>query len=447
MPRTAFLGRKLPESRAELEKDSRWPAFFPSPICLVTTASGDEMALEKVVGPSIVNRFPYIAALSFCRERLSSRHHVRRKFTELLEQGESVAIQFLDQGEKLSRALNAIENVDESQSGARFQAAELETRTSETVDAPTLKDAYLVYEGRLVKPGKDFSGDAIFDKPYQDVGSHRVYFIEITAIQLQDDIASGKTQISWKSLPDWTPGNGVDKSRPNVGDITPKQGMGAHYQKGFTPDYRFPAPGTIAFERDKTVHGMAVKFLDPLPENQVEIDNDRARWPCFFPSPTGMITTWTDDGRANLMPCGSTTFVSRHPLVVAACISYSPINERYAPRVTLDMIHLKKSFGCGVAYIDDNMTRAIRYTGTTSYASDPDKVTNGGFDVYEREPAPQLAQLPIHFECELIGEVKLGTHMMMLGEVTSILLRDDLTPTNAMTWTPWGKLTPIHGGA
>src|ERR1700682_1587831 len=50
------LMRELPESEEELAADSRWPAFFPSPICLVSTSDGSTTALEKVVGASIVNR-------------------------------------------------------------------------------------------------------------------------------------------------------------------------------------------------------------------------------------------------------------------------------------------------------------------------------------------------------------------------------------------------------
>src|SRR5687767_3903584 len=41
--------RTLPETREELADDSRWPGFFPSPICLVTSAHGGVAALEKVV--------------------------------------------------------------------------------------------------------------------------------------------------------------------------------------------------------------------------------------------------------------------------------------------------------------------------------------------------------------------------------------------------------------
>src|SRR5215813_8320847 len=86
-----FYLREMPESLHELASDSRWPAFFPSSICFVTTGDGSRVALEKVVGASIVNRFPYVLALTFCKEELSTRHHIRRVFMEMLEQGRSVA--------------------------------------------------------------------------------------------------------------------------------------------------------------------------------------------------------------------------------------------------------------------------------------------------------------------------------------------------------------------
>ncbi|MBT7136677.1 MAG: hypothetical protein HN889_02320 [Rhodospirillaceae bacterium] len=433
-----FRNRDLPETAEQLEADSRWPAFFPSPICLVTTTNGHEVGFEKVVGPSIVNRFPYIAALSFCREKLSDRHHIRGRFAELLESGGSVAIQFLPQGEKLAKAMKVIAETPEEKTSQRLKLADLETLPGQTVAAPVMKDAYLVYEGKLVKPSKDFSGNPIYDKPWSDVGSHRIYFIEITAIQLHEDIASGKSQISWSGLPEWSP----DPALPSPGGVTPKSGLAEHYQKGYTPNYKFPAANTVAFESDGAENGMAIKHLAPLPEDQVEVDNDRARWPCFFPSPAGMITTWADDGQANLMPCGSTTIVSRHPLIIAPCVSYSRINERYAPRASLDIIRKAGAFGCGVAYIDDNLTKAIRYSGTTSFSDDEDKIANSGLHSSYRPLAPHLDDLPIHFECQLVGEIRLGTHIMFLGEVKSVLVRNDLNVDNPMNWCPWADVVP-----
>ena len=431
-----YLQRDLPESPEQLAADSRWPAFFPSPICLVTTTDGKEVGFEKVVGPSIVNRFPYIAALSFCRKNLSERHHERDRFAKLLEIGGSVAIHFLEQGNQLEIAMKTITETPENKTFERLKLARLETRAGQTVESPVLNDAYLVYEGKLVKPSKDFSGNTIYKRAWTDVGSHRVYFIEITAIQLRDDIAKGKSQILWKGLPEWSP----DPSLPTPCGVTPRPGLGEFYQKGYTPRYKFPAANTIAFETDDTVNGMAIKYLAPLPEDQVEVDNDRARWPCFFPSPTGMITAWTDNGQANLMPCGSTTIISRHPLIIAPCISYSTINERYAPRATLDTIRKSNSFGCGIAYINDALTQAIRYSGTISFAKDPNKIANSGLHTLFRPMAPQLADLPIHFECKLVGEIRMGTHIMFLGEVKSVLVRSDLSVNNPMIWCPWADV-------
>ena len=46
--------RLLPERVEDLLQDSRWPAFFPSPISFVTTAAGGQTGLEKVVGASLL---------------------------------------------------------------------------------------------------------------------------------------------------------------------------------------------------------------------------------------------------------------------------------------------------------------------------------------------------------------------------------------------------------
>ena len=103
-----FIARELPEDLSEIAIDSRWPCFFPSGACLVTSAAKENAVLERVVGASIVNRFPYIVAISICRDSLSARHHPRRKFMERLEEGGVAAIQFIAPGDKLDAALRAI---------------------------------------------------------------------------------------------------------------------------------------------------------------------------------------------------------------------------------------------------------------------------------------------------------------------------------------------------
>ena len=432
-----FSERLLPETAAELEQDSRWPLFFPASICVVTTTDGEAVAMEKVVGPSIVNRFPYILALSFCIKRLSDRHHVRNFFTKTLENGAGVAVQFFPPGKILDRAMASILEVDEKLSRERVAQTGMSTRKALTNDSPVFDSAYMVYEARLARPGKDFHGRTILEKPWIDLGSHRVYFFEINALQLDERIANGEKQIAWRSLPRWLP-----KTEKK---IIPKPKIGpesfSKYIKGYTPHYRFPSHGTIAFESDGSEHSMAIKYLPPLPENQVEVDNDRARWPCFFPSAAGMITAYTEDGVPNLMPCGSTTIVSRHPLIVAIALSNASINERYTPRASLKMIVESGKFGCGVPFIDEKVVNAIRYAGNVSFKSDPKKIYNSGLEFIETTSnTPVLADLPLHMDCEVIDQSHLGTHTLFFGEVKRALVRKDVTPSNPLKWIPWADV-------
>jgi flavin reductase (DIM6/NTAB) family NADH-FMN oxidoreductase RutF len=428
--------RELPESTDDLAADSRWPAFFPSPICLVTATDGRQTALEKVVGASIVNRFPYVVALSFCKKPLSHRHHVRETFMDILERGGSVAVQYLPPGKSLDAAMNAVLSVPEIESGSRLERTGLTMRTALTNPSPVFADAYLVYEATLVRPGKDFGGLPIYQNPWVDIGSHRLYFLEITAIQLRTDIAEGRRQIHWRSLPAWTPQREIKHCPPAEDNPI----LATRYVKDYVPRYVFPSAGTIAFEPDGVENGMSVKRLPPLPEDQVEVDNDRARWPCFFPSSLGLISTWTADGVPNIMPCGSTTLVSRHPLVIAPCVSYAAINDRYAPRTSLDLIRRHGKFGCGVPFLHDAVIATIKYTGNISLALDRNKVSYAGLEVDSHEWSPRLAAVPIHYDCEVVDEVRLGTHIMFLGEVRRIRVRDDVTPANPLEWYPWAAV-------
>jgi flavin reductase (DIM6/NTAB) family NADH-FMN oxidoreductase RutF len=431
----------MPESLRELAADSRWPAFFPSPMSFVTTGDGSKIALEKVVGAQIVNRFPYVIAIGFCKEPLSERHHARREFTDALERNGSVAVQFLPPGSALDSAMNAITSIPEEQTYLRIAGSGLSTRKALTNPAPVFQDAYMVYEASLAKPGKDLEGEPIYPTPWVDAGSHRIYFLEIEMIQLRQDIAQGRSQILWRSLPAWEPQDGL---RSRLAETASRRNSD-RYKKGYTPHYAFPAAGTIAFEADGLEGGMAVKHLPPLPEDQVEVDNDRARWPCFFPCSAGMITTWAEKGRPNLMPCGSTTVVSRHPMMIAPCVSYAAINVRYAPRATLEIIRRTGKFGCGVPFVHEAVLDAMRYAGNISFADDPEKVLHAGLEVEDCDWAPVLPALPVHFDCQVVDEVRLGTHIMFLGEVKRIRVRRDVRPDNPLEWYPWAQIVSAPG--
>jgi flavin reductase (DIM6/NTAB) family NADH-FMN oxidoreductase RutF len=140
------------------------------------------------------------------------------------------------------------------------------------------------------------------------------------------------------------------------------------------------------------------------------------------------------------MPCGSTAVVSRLPFTIATCISNSAINERYAPRATLDIIRRRGSFGVGVPYTDDAVVRAVSYLGNISARDDGDKVVHAGLAALPGNASPVLAQLPIHFDCRVSGELLLGTHVMVLGEIERIHVRRDLTPDRPLRWSPWASV-------
>ena len=426
--------RTMPESAASLRRDSRWPAFFPSAISVVTSVGPDGPVVEKVVGASIVNRFPYVVALSLCRTDLSDRHYARTEALRAMERSGEVAVQFLEPGPALERVLRAVADVPDARAADRLRQAGLPSSPGATVGSPVLDDAYLVYEGSAVRPGTDFDGEPVNGSPWVDVGSHRVMLFEITAIQLRRDIADGESTINWQSLPDWNGGALAGAGEASV----PRGG----YVKSYTARYRYPSAATASFEADDLVRGRRVKILPRSAADQVEVDNDRARWPCFFPSSVGMVTSTDRHGRRNVMPCGSTTVVSRDPLVVAPCISYAAINDRYAPRHSLDAILETGRFGCSVPFLSDAVVAGITYSGNTSLRDDPDKLAHSGFAADDVDGSPRLLGFPVHFSCRLVDRVRLGTHWMLLGEATSVVVDPAVSAANALSWSPWATVSP-----
>ena len=149
------------------------------------------------------------------------------------------------------------------------------------------------------------------------------------------------------------------------------------------------------------------------------------------------------DGRLGGMSCGSTTILARHPLTVAICVSYARINERYAPRGSLDLLDAADRFGCGVPLYRSDVLSAITYLGNVSHRNDSAKVANCGLTMRELGGTVGFAELPVHYDCRIVARVPLGTHCMFLGKVENVLVRADLTPDNPLEWCPWaGSLAP-----
>jgi flavin reductase (DIM6/NTAB) family NADH-FMN oxidoreductase RutF len=438
-----FRVRHLPETAQELAADSRWPAFFPSPLCLATTEADGKRYLEKVVGASIVNRFPYVMALSFCREPLSERHYVRHTFMDALEASGRVAVQFMFPGAALKAAMGAIATVADASGDERLAQTGLPTHPGASSGAPVFDAAYLVYEGRLVRPGRDFEGAPVNEHASIGVGSHSVYLFEIEAISLRQDIAAGRQKLHWRSLPVWhgaPPATLMDA--PRAAERARRLAQSG-YVKSYQPDYVFPSSGTIAFAADEHRGGFAVKHLPPLAADQVEVDNDAARWPCFFPSSLGLITSRARDGREAGLACGSTTIVSRHPLTFAVCVSYARINARYAPRASLDVLADADRLGVGVPVFRSDVLDAIGYLGNVSGRDDPAKMDHCGLTPITLGETPAFAELPLHYDCRIVKSIPLGTHRMFLAEAERIYAHPQLSSASALEWCPWaGAVAP-----
>jgi flavin reductase (DIM6/NTAB) family NADH-FMN oxidoreductase RutF len=131
-------------------------------------------------------------------------------------------------------------------------------------------------------------------------------------------------------------------------------------------------------------------------------------------------------------------------MVIAPCVNYAAINERLFRRATMDIIQRTGKFGCGVPFINDEVLFAIKYTGNTSLARDPKKLVHVGLRVEKAGETPVLPSLPVHFDCQVVGEVRLGTHCMFLGEVRRIWVRADVTPDNPLEWCPWAAVVPVR---
>ena len=212
--------------------------------------------------------------------------------------------------------------------------------------------------------------------------------------------------------------------------------------KSYQPDYVFPSGNTVAFEADEFSRGHAIKHLPTLAEDQVEVDNDRARWPCFFPSSVGVIGVDVERqdmgaGASNVMACGSTTVVARHPLTLAICVANVRTNDRYQPRASLDHLLAARRFGCGVPVHRPDLLEAIVYIGNVSMTDDARKIESSGLTPVRLGATTGFAELPIHFDCRIVGEYRLGTHMLLLGEVETLFVRADLDHKRPLEWCPW----------
>jgi hypothetical protein len=148
------------------------------------------------------------------------------------------------------------------------------------------------------------------------------------------------------------------------------------FVKTYSPDYVFPSSGTVAFEADEHREGF---------------------------TSLGILTVQDRNGSLGGLSCGSTTVVLLHPLTVAICVSYAPINERYAPRASLELFAAADRFGCGAPIYRKDVIEAIDYLGNVSRRADIHKIGCCGLT------RRQLGSTTASTSCRCISAVELST--------------------------------------
>jgi flavin reductase (DIM6/NTAB) family NADH-FMN oxidoreductase RutF len=116
----------------------------------------------------------------------------------------------------------------------------------------------------------------------------------------------------------------------------------------------------------------------------------------------------------------------RHPLTMTICVSCACINQRYAPRASLELFEGADCFGCGVPVYRHEVLEAIGYLGNVSRRLDPDKVACCGLTPRELGSTVGFDEVPVHYSCRIVHRMRLGTHMMVFGEVDEVLVRPEV---------------------
>ena len=103
-------------------------------------------------------------------------------------------------------------------------------------------------------------------------------------------------------------------------------------------------------------------------------------------------------------------------------VSVSIRKERYSHRL------IEASGEFVINLVDEKMCRAVDFCGVRS-GRDTDKAAVTGLSYMPAETmdaAPAVAGAPVSLSCKVRRKLELGSHDMFLGEITAVMVRDDL---------------------
>ena len=123
-------------------------------------------------------------------------------------------------------------------------------------------------------------------------------------------------------------------------------------------------------------------------------------------------------------------------------VSISVRKERYSH----DLIAESGEFV--VNLVDEGMCRAVDYCGVRS-GKDVDKAAETGLAYMPAETmkiAPAVCGAPVSLSCKVRQMLELGSHDLFIGEVTGVMVRDDLLDGNGTLHLEKAKLVAYSHG-
>jgi flavin reductase (DIM6/NTAB) family NADH-FMN oxidoreductase RutF len=109
-----------------------------------------------------------------------------------------------------------------------------------------------------------------------------------------------------------------------------------------------------------------------------------------------------------------------------ACSEPPMISVAFQPhRHTLKGVKENRTFSVNVPPV--SLMKETDFCGIFSGKNEPDKVSKMGFEVFygSTEHAPLIAQCPVNLECKVVITLQLGSHDLVVGEITEVHVSKD----------------------
>ena len=137
----------------------------------------------------------------------------------------------------------------------------------------------------------------------------------------------------------------------------------------------------------------------------------------LYPCPAVMVTSADREGRPNIMTAAWAGTVCSDPVMVS--VSIRP--ERYSCGLIRDTHEFV------INLTTRSLVWAADYCGVKS-GRDTDKFKETGLTPFpcSTVSAPMIKESPVAIECIVADEIDLGSHIMFLGRVTAVSVREEL---------------------